>query len=163
MTDTKQPARRPMNPAKAYLIRYRMLLREWDALDMALKECRERAKDCSVKLKPIHVQGGGACYDRMAEDVAKAADAEAQLQAVLDRKNAALAEILEAVGAVPDDAQRVVLTLRFVTGFTMEQIMDCIGYERSRTYELYGWGLWHVKQWMIRKGLIKEGVQGGAV
>lgn len=163
MIDSQKPARRPMNPAKAFLIRYRMLLREWDALNMAAQECRERAKDCSVKLKPIHVQGGGACYDRMAEDVTKAADAEAQLQAVLDKKNAALAEILEAVGAVPDDAQRVVLTLRFVTGFTMEQIMDYIGYERSRTYELYGWGLWHVKQWMIRNGLLKEGVQGETV
>ena len=140
--------RRPENPAKAYLKRYRALLIQRDSLQRSIDAAYERATSCTVRLKPISVSGGGGAYDRMAEDVARISDETAQLKAAKERAENALSQIMAAIQAVPDEMQRTVLMLRYVEGLDWITISERIGYEISNTYILHGRALWSVRRWM---------------
>ena len=136
------------NPAKVFLKRYRALAIQRDSLQRSIDAAYDRAYSCTARLKPIHVQGGGNIYDRMAEDVARISDETEQFKAVKEQAETALAEILEAIQAVPDEMQKTVLLLRYVEGLGWLDISEKIGYEISNTYILHGRALWNVKKWM---------------
>lgn len=140
--------RRPENPAKTYLKRYRALLIQRDSLQRSIDAAYERATSCTVRLKPISVSGGGGAYDRMAEDVARISDETTQLKAANERTERALSEIMSAIQAVPDEMQRTVLLLRYVEGLDWITLSERIGYEISNTYILHGRALWSVRRWM---------------
>lgn len=140
--------RRPENPAKTYLKRYRALLIQRDSLQRSIDAAYERATSCTVRLKPISVSGGGGAYDRMAEDVARISDETAQLKAAKERAENALSQIMAAIQAVPDEMQRTVLILRYVEGLDWITLSERIGYEISNTYILHGRALWSVRRWM---------------
>jgi DNA-directed RNA polymerase specialized sigma24 family protein len=145
--------RKPDNPAKVFLARYRHLVRQQDALRRAAQDARERTTDLSVRLKPIRVEGGGGAYDRMAEDIARAVDAEQQaLGEVQEQIAQALREILAAIESVPSAAQRLVLTLRYVNGKSWAEIGDAVGYENTQVHVFHARGLRHVQQWMEGNG-----------
>ena len=139
---------RPENPAKAYLRRYRALLIQRDSLQRSIDAAYDRAYSCTQRLKPVRVQGGGSVYDRMAEDVARISDETEQLKAAKERAEKALAEIMSAIQAVPDEMQKTVLMLRYVEGLDWISIAERIGYEISNTYILHGRALWSVRKWM---------------
>ena len=140
--------RKPENPARAFLRRYRFLCIRQDALQRAIREAHDRAVSCTVRLKPIWVTGGSGAYDRMAEDVASIADAEDQLRDALRDVRAALADMLAAIDAVQDEAQKTVLTLRYINGFEWPDIQAEMGYERTQVYVIHGWALQNVRRWM---------------
>ena len=140
--------RRPENPAKTYLKRYRALLIQRDSLQRSINAAYERATSCTVRLKPISVSGGAGAYDRMAEDVARISDETAQLEEAKAKTELALSEIMEAIRAVPDEMQRAVLLLRYVEGLDWITLSERIGYEISNTYILHGRALWTVRRWM---------------
>ena len=140
--------RKPENPAKTYLKRYRALLAQRDSLQRSIDAAYERATSCTVRLKPISVSGGGGAYDRMAEDVARISDEAAQLKAAKEWTERALSVIMTAIQAVPDEMQRTVLLLRYVEGLDWITLSDRIGYEISNTYILHGRALWSVRRWM---------------
>ena len=140
--------RRPENPAKTYLKRYRALLIQRDSLQRSINAAYERATSCTVRLKPISVSGGAGAYDRMAEDVARISDETAQLEDAKAKTELALSEIMEAIQAVPDEMQRAVLLLRYVEGLDWITLSERIGYEISNTYILHGRALWTVRRWM---------------
>ena len=140
--------RRPENPAKTYLKRYRALLIQRDSLQRSINAAYERATSCTVRLKPISVSGGAGAYDRMAEDVARISDETAQLEEAKAKTELALSEIMEAIQAVPDEMQRAVLLLRYVEGLDWITLSERIGYEISNTYILHGRALWTVRRWM---------------
>lgn len=140
--------RKPENPAKTYLRRYRALVVQQESLQRSIDAAYDRAYSCTQRLKPIRVQGGGGAYDRMAEDVARIADETEQLKAAKERAEAALAEILAAIQAVPDEMQKTVLMLRYVEGLEWISIAERIGYEISNTYILHGRALWTVRKWL---------------
>lgn len=140
--------RKPENPAKTFLKRYRALLIQRDSLQRSIDAAYERATSCTVRLKPISVSGGAGAYDRMAEDVARISDETAQLTAAKQRTERALSEILSAIQAVPDEMQRAVLTLRYVEGLDWITLADRLGYEISNAYILHGRALWNVRHWM---------------
>lgn len=142
---------RPENPAKTYLKRYRAMMARRESLQRAIEEAYDRATSCTQKLRAVHVDGGNAAYDRMAEDVVKAADSTEQLKEVVKQIDRDLAEILKAIDAVPDEMQKTVLTLRYIEGMDWLKIQEYINYERTQTLELHGHGLWHVKKWLERK------------
>jgi len=139
---------RPENPAKTYLKRYRALVAQRDSLQRSIDAAYERAYSRTVRLKPVHVTGGGGVYDRMAEDVARISDETEQLKAAKERAENALSQIMEAIQAVPDEMQRTVLLLRYVEGLDWISLADKIGYEISNTYILHGRALWSVRKWM---------------
>jgi DNA-directed RNA polymerase specialized sigma24 family protein len=87
----------------------------------------------------------------MAEAVCKAADASETLYAEYQECNRVLAQIMQAISAMPDEMQKTVLTLRYVEGRSWEDIQDMIGYERTQTLVIHGRALWAVKKWMEGK------------
>ena len=139
---------RPENPAKTYLRRYRALVIQRDSLQRSIDAAYDRAYSCTQRLKSVHVQGGGSVYDRMAEDVARISDETEQLKAAKERAEKALAEIMSAIQAVPDEMQKTVLMLRYVEGLDWISIAERIGYEISNTYILHGRALWSVRKWL---------------
>lgn len=137
----------PVNPAKAFLRRYRAILSRQQSLIRALNAVRDRQTDCTVKLRAVQVQSGWA-GDRLAEEIVRQIDIEDQIIAQEQLAAAALAEIFEAIGSVQDDQQRAVLTLRYIEGLSWIEIQDRIGYERTQTLVIHGRGLWAVNQWL---------------
>lgn len=144
---------RPENPAKTYLRRYRALVVQRDSLQRSIDAAYDRAYSCTQRLKPVHVQGGGGVYDRMAEDVARISDETEQLKAAKERAEAALAEILAAIQAVPDEMQKTVLILRYVEGLDWIKIQEELNYERTQVFVIHGRALWTVRKWMEASGL----------
>jgi DNA-directed RNA polymerase specialized sigma24 family protein len=140
--------RRPENPAKTYLKRYRALVIQRDSLQRSIDAAYDRACSRTVRLKPVHVTGGGGVYDRMAEDVARISDETEQLKAAKERAENALSQIMEAIQAVPDEMQRTVLLLRYVEGLDWIKIQEEMQYERTQVFVIHGRALWNVKKWM---------------
>jgi DNA-directed RNA polymerase specialized sigma24 family protein len=136
------------NPAKAYLRRYRAMLARQESLRRSIEAAYDRAYSCTARIKPVTVSGGNGAYDRMAEDVAKIADETELLRETLNDVSAALADVLRAIEAVPDEMQKTVLTLRYVEGLDWISIAEKIGYEISNTYILHGRALWNVRRWI---------------
>lgn len=147
---------RPENPAKTYLKRYRAMMARRESLQRSIDEAYDRATSCTQKLRAVHVDGGNAAYDRMAEDVVKVADSTEQLKEVVKQIDRDLAEILKAIDAVPDEMQKTVLTLRYIEGLNWEQIQEQLNLERSWGSKLHGRGLWHVKQWLAQSGRLPQ-------
>lgn len=150
MTDNRQEYKQE-NPAKTYLKRYRAMMARRDSLQRSIDEAYDRATSCTQHLKAVHVDGGNAAYDRIAEDVARVADSTEQLKAVIKQIDADLAEILRAIESVPDEMQKTVLTLRYVEGLDWLRITDNTGYEIASIYKLHGRGLWNVERWLLAK------------
>ena len=148
MQNDRNMIQKPENPAKTYLRRYRALVIQQESLQRAINAAYDRAVSCTVRLKPIHVTGGGGVYDRMAEDVSRIADETEKLRDAKAKVDAALGEILTAINAVPDEMQKTVLILRYVEGLDWISLADRIGYEISNTYILHGRALWAVRKWM---------------
>ena len=140
--------RRPEHPARAFLRRYRTMCIRQDALLRAIDEAHDRAMSCTVRLKSIHVSGGSGAYDRTAEDVVHMVDAETQLWTNLQILRCSLAEVLAAIDAVQDEAQKTVLTLRYINGDGWPAIQEYMQYERTQVYVIHGWALQAVKRWM---------------
>ena len=139
------------NPAKTFLKRYRALAIQRDSLQRSIDAAYDRAYSCTPRPKPVHVQGGGNIYDRMAEDVARISDETEQLKAVKEKAEEVLAEILEAIQAVPDEIQKTVLILRYVEGLDWRGIMDATHYEETQVFVIHGRALWAVNQWLRQR------------
>ena len=128
----------PENPAKEALRRYIPMLKRRDALTEEIEDHYSRAYSCTARLNPYRATGGGAAYDRMAEDICRAADAKQQLAAKIAELNAAMQRVLVLIDIPTDERQKTVLTLRYVNGLTWEEIQERMGYERTQTLCLHG-------------------------
>lgn len=144
--------RRPENPAKAFLCRYKYFCIQQESLQRSIQAAQDRALSCTVRLKPIHTQGGGGAYDRLAEDIAGKLDAEEQLSLDLGEIRKALSEIRAAINSLQSEAQKTVLTLRYIEGLDWQDVQEKIGYERAQTYIIHGRALLNVMKWMEAKG-----------
>lgn len=140
---------RPENPAKKVLRAYIPMRKRCDMLQREMDAHYDRAYSCTVRLNPMK-SSGGAVYDRMAEDVCRAADAREQLAAKTAELNAALQRILSLIEIPEDERQRTVLTMRYVNGLAWEEIQAQMGYERTQVYVLHGRALAAIN-WRMRK------------
>lgn len=140
--------RRPENPAKAFLSRYKYLCIQQESLQRSIQAAQDRALSCTVRLKPIHTQGGGGAYDKMAEDVAGKLDAEEQLALDLGEISKALSDIRAAINSLQSEAQKTVLTLRYIECLDWPDVQDKMGYEKTQTYIIHGRALRNVMKWM---------------
>lgn len=141
-----------VNPAKAYLMRYRGLTAKCAALERAIRSAFEDATNTTVALKEICVQTSGS-GEMMANAVVNAMDATAMLEDMRRETQRALREIIEAIESVPDAVQQTVLIEHYINGRTLADIQTDICYEKRNTIIIHGRALWSVWQWMRRKGL----------
>lgn len=145
-----------INPAKAYLLRYRGLKAKCSALERAIRAAFEDATNTTVALKEICVQtsGGGGM---MANAVVNAIDATAMLEERRRECQAALREIMDAIESVQDAVQQTVLIEHYINGRPLAEIQKDICYAKRNTIIIHGRALWQVWQWMKKKGLCDNG------
>lgn len=141
-----------VNPAKAYLLRYRGLKAKCAALERAIRSAFENATNTTVALKEICVQtsGGG---EMMANAVVNVIDATAILEERRRECQTVMQEIMNAIDSVPDDIQQTVLIEHYINGRTLAEIQQDICYEKRNTIIIHGRALWNVWQYMKKRGL----------
>lgn len=139
------------NPAKVFLRRYRSICGRVDALQRAIDDAMERALNTGVTLKEIKVLSSPAEHDPMARDICSAVDACSILYAEKAEAEAALREILGAIGTLSDERQKEVLTRRYINGDSFDQIMASIGYERTQAYVIHGRALVEINKWLQQR------------
>ena len=146
--------RKPQNPAKAYLMRYRGLKAKCAALERAIRAAFEDATNTTVALKEICVQtsGGG---EAMANAVINAMDATALLEDYRKQCQQAMREIMDAISSVKDEVQQTVLIEHYINGRTLADIQTDICYEKRNTIIIHGRALWNVWQWMKERGIVE--------
>lgn len=142
--------KRPENPAKTYLKRYRALVRQQESLLRSIESVYDRAYNITATLKAVNVQSSGT-KDRIADDVAWIIDETERLREMQRKVEQAAREVLSAIEAVPDEMQRTVLTLRYVEGLDWIAISERIHYEERMTFILHGRALWAVKKWLEKR------------
>lgn len=142
-----------INPAKAYLMRYRALQCKCAALERSIRQAMESATNTTVALKEVCVQtsGGG---EMMANAVISAIDATKVLEQEKAEALAVMREIMEAIHSVPDETQQTVLIEKYINGRTLQQIQNDIHYEKRNTIIIHGRALWAVRKWMEKKGML---------
>lgn len=143
------------NPAKAYLMRYRALKAKRLALERAIAAAYEDATNTTITLKEDKVQTSGA-GDMMANAVIRAVDATAMLEERRRECQRLMCEIMDAIESVPDETQQTVLIEHYINGRTLADIQESIHYEKRNTIIIHGRGLWHVWQYMKKRGLCEE-------
>lgn len=142
----------PENPAKEALRRYIPMLKRRDALAEEIEQHYSRAYSCTARIDPCSIGGGSSVYDRMAEDICRAADAKQQLAAKIAELNAAMQRVLALIDIPTDERQKTVLTLRYVNGLSWLDIQDRMGYERTQTLVLHGRALAAINRQMKKGG-----------
>jgi len=146
---------RPRNAAKEYLRRYRMLVIRKASLEREIIALRDSLTGITAPIKDA-IQGSGG--DRMADTVARIADAESRISAIVGEIREQLNSILTAIEAVPDETQRTVLTLRYVEGLDWISIQEHMHYERTQIFVIHGRALVTVNKWLEGQGRNENGV-----
>ena len=145
-------AKKMINPAKAYLMRYRALSHKCAALERAIRSAMENATNTTIALKEICVQSSGG-GEMMANAVISAIDATKILEEQRQEAQRVMREIMDAIKSVQDETQQALLIDHYINGRTLQQIQQDIHYEKRNTIIIHGRALWEVWQYMKRKGL----------
>lgn len=151
----RYPHDRKPNPARDMLSGYRWLIKRRDALLDEISEHYERAYSCTVRLNPNKTSGGSAAYDRMADDVCRAADAKDRLAFKVAELNAKTAQIMNYIEALTDERQKTVVTLRYVRGMTWEEIQHEMHFEETWVLVLHGRALKRINELMKECGKVR--------
>ena len=139
------------NPAKVFLRRYLSLCSRAEAIQIAIDAAMSRAFATGVTLKQIKVLSSPAEHDPMAADVCSAVDACEQLYQKKAEINTALQEILSAIESIPDERQKELLTLRYVSGKSFKEIIEKMHYSEARIYVIHGRALICINRWLERR------------
>lgn len=139
------------NPAKVFLRRYIALCGRVDALTLAIDRAMQRATNTQITLKEVRVLSSPAEHDPMAKDIAIAVDACEVLYQKKAEAEAALREILAALDSLKDERQKELLTRRYITGESFDEIMKAMHYEKTQVFVIHGRALIEVNKWMERK------------
>ena len=143
MTQTNKATR-----AKMFLRRYRYLKSQKRAIERTIAEDLEKAANVSPQLSPGGKGGGDP--QKMASAVIRAVDEGQTLERIQREIDAALSDIERAVGSVKGETERAVLRLRYICGWSWEDIQAEICYERSQCFEIHKRALRDVEKWMRR-------------
>lgn len=138
------------NAAKIFLGQYRGLLQQYETYRELIAQAEERATDTAAKLSNVRVHSGRVS-DTVAEAAAQAVDTVGLMMDAAARARTRLEEIMRAVESVPEEMQKAVLLKRYIAGESWQEICSEIGYEKTRVFELHGWGLAAVNKWMKKE------------
>lgn len=141
-------AERAINPAKAFLQRYRAILYRQESLVRTLDALRARQVNTTVNLDAVQVSGVGYVSDRMAAAVAQVLALEEQIMEAEEKEQAELKEIMTAINSVQDETLKAVLMLRYVEGLGWVEIAEKMHYEKSSIFIYHGRALQKIETWM---------------
>lgn len=111
-----------------------------DAINAKLDQIhrlRELATKTTQVMTPDPVHGSGD-QDKVSAIVAKIVDMEAEVDREIDQLQEVKRSVEKLIAAVPDAAQRKVLTLRYINGWTWERIAVKIDRSYQWVCELHG-------------------------
>lgn len=134
------------NPAKEFLEGYLPLKKRLDSLHDEIRECYERATDISVHYKDVIVTSSGA--GGFSADIDRAIDKSFDMISVENEIREKQGRILAAIESLPDEYQKLVLTLRYIKGYSWIKISQEISYSDRNTFIIHGRALQGVKEWM---------------
>ena len=132
-----QQEHKQRNPAKVYLQRYRWLKKEKDTIAAEVRELYTSATRITASTDGIKVQSSGI-YDKMAENVVRAADAAARLTDAERRIDDQLRDILSLIDGLSDERYRAVLLLRYIRCESWVKISMEMDYQEAQIYRLHG-------------------------
>ncbi|MGN0508696.1 MAG: hypothetical protein ACI4GX_05630 [Ruminococcus sp.] len=92
--------------------------------------------------KTVRYDSDGSTHERKENPVENAycalADYETEADRLLQEMNRARQRAEKLIASVPDQAQREVLTRRYIIGQRWEDIAECMSYSRRRITQLHG-------------------------
>ena len=132
------------NPAKAWMMEYRRLLRTRDALLDELDRVREGSTRATSRLTATRVSGMPT-RDGVANAAVRTLDCEEQLRALVDNLDKALQARVDAIAALTDGRCRELMTYRYVCGWGWERIAATMNYDLRWLLRLHGEALQQVK------------------
>ena len=95
--------------------------------------------------KNVRYDSDGSTHERKGNPVENAycylADYETEAKKLLQEMNTARQRAEKLIASVPDQAQREVLTRRYIIGQRWEDIAECMGYSRQHVTRLHGYAL----------------------
>jgi DNA-directed RNA polymerase specialized sigma subunit len=127
-----------------HLKRYVLLDKE---IDRKLEEVsRLRSKLTKITTVPSPLpKGGGSIYGKTEEILVKIVDLEHEIDADVDRLVDMKKSIENAIAAVEDDRERLLLQYRYLDGRTFEEIAVQMHYSWRQTHRLHSRALTNLK------------------
>ena len=114
----------------------------------AYRLARDKANAYSQLLmggKAVRYESDGSTHERKGNPVENAycalADYEAEADRLLQEMNTARQRAEKLIASVPDQAQREVLTRRYIIGQRWEDIAESMNYSRQHVTRLHGYAL----------------------
>ena len=125
--------------AKEYLNRVRVLNAYIDCKYEEIRQCRELAAKCSPSSM---FDRNGNVSDKVGRTAARIADLEAEIRAEADKLIIARREIVNVISRVEDASIRVLLEMRYLSGYSWRKIALTMHYSED-----------HVTCYLHRKAL----------
>lgn len=147
MPDSTVWVRRDSNPAKRYLMEYRTLIKRRDALLDELDRLRDANQRATSRLTAVRLGGTGG-HASFADGAIRVIDAEGILNATILRLDVCLAERLGVIEQLTDERQKLVLTYRYINGWSWEEIMQALRIAERPTFYLHGKALEEICRFM---------------
>ena len=117
----------------------------------AYRLARDKANAYSQLLtvgKPIRYESDGSTHERKGNPVENAycalVDYETEAEKLLQEMNRARQTAENFIADAPDQAQREVLTRRYIIGQRWEDIAESMNYSLRRVYQLHGYALQNI-------------------
>jgi hypothetical protein len=123
-------------PAKRYLMEYRVLVQRRDALLDELERLRETTLRATAHISPARPSGRTA-HDAAENGMLRVVDAEERLCQVIRHIGEALDVRLVLIEQITDERQKTLLTLRYINGMGWESIGYEMHYERTQVFEIH--------------------------
>ena len=143
--------KKPENPAKVFLGRYRGYIGMIDSIRKAIDDAMERAYNIGVSLKEIKVLSSPAEHDPMARDICNAVDACETLYKYKAEADQALQEIMTAIYSIQDPKGRDLLIRRYINNDNFAKIAQDMNYSEPAVYMIHGRALIGINEWLNRK------------
>ena len=140
---------------RQFMEQYGRKTEEIEALQAKIAELRAHAEKCTsvLSLAP----GGNAYNDsRMEALVVKINDLEQQLGILWEERGRIYIETVSLLCEIPTDICRQLLMLRYLEGFSIEEITEQVEWGKSYIYKMLNQGLEETEQLLKKKNRKKQ-------
>ena len=141
--------------AREFLEQYLRKTEQIEALQDKIAEIRACAEKCTSVLSPT--PGGIAHNDsRLEQLVVKIDSMEQQLGILWEERGRIYIEIVSLLCEIPTDICRQLLMLRYLEGFSIEEITEQVEWGKSYIYKMLNQGLEETEQLLKKKNRKKQ-------